>query len=396
MPGRSELTLEPRWYNPAMTDHIRTLPPEIVLQVLSYLCFEDLLAFGATCRPNYDYHLVILRRLRLGVFERRVHSLISLLQAGWSNPDQLVSHWDNGDQESSYTISLVYPQSRASKDEPKRACFTDSRRRAPAQDTPRSQEQMIRLQNQIFARVVSRYGPSLRHLEFMAYDLNIDGAAALGLKCQHTLKHLALRFEHPHIRDGVIRPTTWQQPAPASEAWNSLIGVGSRCKTSGLQNLETIILERAGITPWQLMMLVKRNPGLRAMKLRTCRGARPDFLFWLGGIKDGFEDVEICSSEQAPAPGAKLEVLWLEHCHRLLAHPIDESESPLDDEDCDAGFEWVRGLKSLQSLSFSESANIPSELIDRANKTIWKIPDVVLPYCLYDENSSIAVDPRWK
>jgi hypothetical protein len=106
------------------------------------------------------------------------------------------------------------------------------------------------------------------------------------------------------------------------------------------------------------MMLVKRNPGLRNLKLRTCRGARPEFLFWLGGIKDGFEDVEICSSEQATTPGAKLEVLWLEHCHRLLAHPIDESESPLDDEDCDAGFEWVRGLKSLQVRRGMEALEI--------------------------------------
>ncbi|KAJ0421926.1 hypothetical protein BJY00DRAFT_101551 [Aspergillus carlsbadensis] len=370
------------------------LPVELILHILSYLSFNDLLAFGATCRPNYDYHLVSLRRLRLGIFEKRVHSIISLLQAGWSTPDQLVSLWDNGDEESSYTISVVHPQSRASKGESKRVHSTDSRYRA-AHDKPRSQEQMIRLQNEIFARALRRYGPSLRYLEFMAYDLNLDGAAALGSKCQHTLSHLALRFEHPHIRDGLTRSTTWHQPAPASEAWNSLIGIGSRCKNSGLQNLETLILERAGITPWQLMMLVKRNPGLRTLKLRNCRGARPEFLFWLGGIKNDIDEVETRSSEQT-SPGAKLEVFWLEHCHKLLAHPIDEGESPLDDDECDAGFEWVRGLKSLQSLSFSESANMPSGLIDRANKTIWKIPDVVLPYCLYDENTSIAVDPRWK
>ncbi|KAL2853064.1 hypothetical protein BJX68DRAFT_265300 [Aspergillus pseudodeflectus] len=382
MPGQSELTIEHQWYNPAMKGGIRTLPPEIVLQILSYLSIQDLLAFGTTCRPYHAYHLVSLKRLRLAVFEKRVHSIIASLQAGWSRPDQLVTFWDNGDQESSYTISVVRPQSRASKG--------DSGRRASAQDKPRSQEQMVRLQNQIFTRVVRRYGPSLRYLEFMAYDLNLDGAAALGSKCQHTLRHLALQFEHP-----VRGSTTWHQPAPPSEAWNSLIGIGSRCMSAGLHNLETLILRRAGITPWQLMMLVKRNPRLQTLKLRTCRGARPAFLFWLGGAKNEFEEVER-SDEQTAAPGAKLEVFWLEHCHRLLAHPIDQGGNPLDDEQCDAGFEWVRGLKSLQSLSFSESANMPSKLIDRANKTIWKIPDVVLPYCLYDENTSIAVDPRWK
>ncbi|KAL2852466.1 hypothetical protein BJY01DRAFT_244462 [Aspergillus pseudoustus] len=376
-----------------MTDCIRTLPPEIVLQILSYLSFEDLLAFGATCHSNYEYHIVSLKRLRLGIFEKRVHSVISLLQAGWANPDQFVRLWGNGEEEPSYTISVVHPQSRTFKRESKREYTNDPRRRASMHDRPRTQEQMVRLQNQIFSRALRKYGPSLRYLEFMAYDLNLDGAAALGSKCQHTLRHLALRFEHPHIRDGLMRPTTWHQPAPASEAWNSLIGIGSRCKSSGLQNLETLILERAGITPWQLMMLVKRNPGLRTLKLRTCRGARPEFLFWLGGIKNEFDESDRRAGE--PVPGAKLEVFWLEHCHKILENPIGEGESPADEE-CDAGFEWVRGLKSLQSLSFSESANIPSELVNRANKAIWKIPDIILPYCLYDENASIAVDPRWK
>ncbi|KAL3461082.1 hypothetical protein BJX64DRAFT_289645 [Aspergillus heterothallicus] len=377
-----------------MTDGIRTLPTEIVLQILSYLSFEDLLAFGATSRSNYEYHTVSVKRMRLGVFEKRVHSVISLLQAGWANPDQFVRLWGNGEEEPSYTIAVVHPQSRTSKRESKGEHSADSRRRASAHEGPRTQEQMIRLQNQIFTRALRKYGPSLRYLEFMAYDLNLDGAAALGSNCQHTLRHLALRFEHPHIRDGLMRPTTWHQPAPASEVWNSLIGIGPRCKSSGLGNLETLILERAGITPWQLMMLVKRNPGLRTLKLRSCRGARSDFLFWLGGLKNEFDDDETKDADE-PAPGAKLEVLWLEHCHKLLEHPIEEGEMP-SDEKRDSGFEWVRGLKSLQSLSFSESANIPSELIDRANKTIWKIPDVILPYCLYDENTHIAVDPRWK
>ncbi|KAL2812074.1 hypothetical protein BJX63DRAFT_262020 [Aspergillus granulosus] len=376
-----------------MTDYIRALPAEIVLQILSYLSFEDLLAFGATCHPNFEYHIACVKRLRLGVFEKRVHSIISLLQAGWTTPDQFVSLWGKGEDEPSYTISVVHPQSRTSKRESKREHPSDSKRRASTHERPRTQEQMVRLQNQIFSRAVRKYGPSLHHLEFMAYDLNLEGAAALGSRCQHTLRHLALRFEHPHIRDGRMRPTAWHQPAPASEAWNSLIGIGSQWKSSGLRNLETLLLERAGITPWQLMMVVKQNPGLRSLKLRTCRGARPEFLYWLGGIKNEFD--EDTRRAEEPAPGSKLEVLWLEHCHKILEHPIEESESPTDMA-CDSGFEWVQGLRSLQSLSFSESANIPSELIDRANKSIWKIPDVVLPYCLYDENSRIVVDPRWK
>jgi hypothetical protein len=107
-----------------------------------------------------------------------------------------------------------------------------------------------------------------------------------------------------------------------------------------------LILERAGITPWQLMMLVKKNPNLTTLKLRTCRGARPEFLYWLGGLKDDFDD-EPETQPQGPAPGAKLEVFWLEHCHQLLEHPAEEDDSN-PDEACDNGLEWVRGLNKLQ------------------------------------------------
>ncbi|KAL4763546.1 F-box protein [Aspergillus foveolatus] len=379
-----------------MTDWIRLLPPEVVLQILSNLSFNDLLAFGATSRLNNDYHIASLRCLRLGVFEKRVHSIISLLQAGWASPEQLGSTWVDNDIEHNYTISIVQHQRRAIKQWPLRRDLRQninpSQQILMQHDRPQTQEQMIRLQNQIFAGVLQRYGCSLRNLEFMAYDLNLEGATALGSYCQNTLRSLALRFEHPHIRDGVMRPSIWLHPAPANEGWNSLIGVG-RTKNIGLFNLECLILERAGITSWQLMMLVKRNPSLMTLKLRTCRGATPEFLYWLGGLNSDLDDSE--TRLDGPAPGANLEVLALEHCHRLLEHPIDECNHQSDGK-LDSGFEWVRGLSNLRSLSFSESTHIPSKLIDRANKTIWKIPEVILPYGPYDGNTPIAVDPRWE
>ncbi|KKK16781.1 hypothetical protein P175DRAFT_0432969 [Aspergillus ochraceoroseus IBT 24754] len=376
-------------------DKIKSLPLEIVLHILSYLPCETLLAFGETSRANYNYHILSLKRLRLGVFEKRVHSTISLLQAGWATPDQLACARRNNEHGSSYIISVIQPENKPVHQElwykhPYRTI--NSRRCVPI---PRSKswtlEQLIRAQNLIFTRVLTRYGPTLLNLEFMAYDLDLDGAKALGLNCQHSLRHLALRFEHAHIRDGPVRPSTWLHPAPGSEAWNMLVGVG-RYKNIGLCNLETLIMERAGITPWQLIMLVKNNPNLTVLKLRTCRGAQPEFLNWLGGIES--DSGEAMTQIDSVAPGAKLKILWLEHCHRLLSHSIEEYED-LPGGICDFGLEWVRGLANLQSLSFSESANIPSEYIDRANRALWGIPEVILPYSLYNENSAIEVDPRW-
>ncbi|KAF7167972.1 hypothetical protein CNMCM5623_001166 [Aspergillus felis] len=330
-----------------MSDKISFLPLEVLLSILAYLPFESLLAFGETSRSNFKSHALCLRRLRVGVFEKRVHSMISLLQAGWATPDQLSSSHENDGSTSDYTISVIQPGVYAKQGldgKPHAKCKLQRKRDMSPQD---AQEQTVQAQNKVLARLMDRYGPSLVKLEFMAYDLDVDGAKALGTRCRHALRYLALRFEHPHIRDGPMRPTAWYCPAPGSTAWNSLAGIGN-LKDIGITGLETLILERSGITPWQLAMLVGKNPRLRVLKLRTCRGAQPEFLNWLGGVQKDKDHAAI--EGQKLAPGAKLEVLWLENCHRLLSHPIDEQQQKqLPDGPCDEGFEWVRNLSNLQT-----------------------------------------------
>ncbi|PYI03767.1 F-box domain protein [Aspergillus sclerotiicarbonarius CBS 121057] len=376
-----------------MSDKISLLPLELILHILSYLPFESLLAFGETSRANYESHTLCLKCLRLGVFEKRIHSVISLLQAGWTTPDQMSQISGLEKLKNDYTISIVQPaMNRLSSDAPGKPLqkIRDFKRRGPVLlEKSRTLEQMTREQNKIFAQVVNRYGRGLRELEFMAYDLDSEGAMALAAGCQNILHHLALRFEHPHIREGPIRPTTWLNPAPGSTAWNLLIGIG-RYQQLGLCGLQTLILERAGITPWQLTMLMKKNPKLTVLKLRTCRGAQPEFLNWLGGTAQDPDEPETEGS--GLAPGRKLKVLWLENCHALLPHSVEDHRK-LPDQACDFGLEWVRGLTNLESLSFCESSSIPPEYIDRANRILWKIPEVIPPYSCQGDKAPIEVDP---
>lgn len=39
--------------------------------------------------------------------------------------------------------------------------------------------------------------------------------------------------------------------------------------------------------------------------------------------------------------------------------------------------------------------NLPSEYVERANKLIWKIPDITLPFYNYEEDTPIEVDPTF-
>ncbi|PYH99977.1 F-box domain protein [Aspergillus ellipticus CBS 707.79] len=376
-----------------MSDRISLLPLELILHILSYLPFESLLAFGETSRANYESHTLCLKCLRLGVFEKRIHSVISLLQAGWTTPDQMAHLSTHEKGETHFTISIVQPAINPAAPsfgaKPPLGIKGSKKRVYIPQEKSRTLDEMVREQNKIFTQVVDRYGRGLRKLEFMAYDLDSDGAMALATKCQTMLHHLALRFEHPHIRDGPVRPSTWLHPAPGSTAWNVLIGIG-RYQQLGICGLRTLIMERAGITPWQLMMLVKKNPMLTVLKLRTCRGVQPDFLNWLGGLSSDPDEPE--AKDNGMVPGHKLEVLWLENCERIMVHPV-EVYGVLPDKTCDSGLEWVRGLTSLKSLSFSESTHLSPEYIDRANRVLWKIPEVILPYPCYGDKAPIEVDP---
>ncbi|KAB8265620.1 hypothetical protein BDV32DRAFT_144142 [Aspergillus pseudonomiae] len=381
-----------------MSDRLSSLPLEIVLQILSYLPFESVLAFGETCHTNHRSHILCLRCLRLGVFEKRTHSIISCLQAGWIKADQVGEELGEAfpverEVGSDYTISIIRPKVKSIKQTlpSKLLSKTKGAKLRCPRDPSMMQEHIVRTQNRIFSRVVNRYGPSLVKLEFMAYDIDIESAMALGTRCQYGLRHLALRFEHQHIRDGHIKPSTWRYPAPCSIAWNLLIGIG-QYKHIGVSGLQTLILERTGITPWQLTMLVKKNPNLTVLKLKTCHGAQPDFLNWLGGIEQDPDDP--AETDNGYAPGDRLEVLWLENCHEILTHPVDDYED-FADEACDSGLEWVRGLRNLKSLSFSKCMNIPSEYVERANKLIWKIPDITLPFYNYEEDTPIEVDPTF-
>ncbi|PYI19253.1 hypothetical protein BO86DRAFT_378657 [Aspergillus japonicus CBS 114.51] len=376
-----------------MPDKISSLPLEIILHILSYLPLKSLLAFGETCRSNFESHTLCLSGLRLGVFEKRSHSAISLLRAEWLTPEQMLEGLADNVGRDSYRISIVQSATNYGTlplvYKPPAKAGDLKRRVHLMQETSRTHEHTVHEQNRILAQVVNRYGRGLRKLEFMAYDLDVTGATALTVNSRHVLNHLALRFEHPHIRDGSMRPSAWLSPAPGSTAWNCLIGIGQPTH-SGPRGLQSLVMERAGITSWQLMMLVKRNPNLKVLKLRTCRGVQPEFLDWLGGIEGELDDSNM--DDDSPAPGANLEVLWLENCHDIHLYHV-ENYPYLPDEACDLGLEWVRGLNSLKSLSFSESGNLPPDFIKRANDTLWRIPEVILPYTSNGDKALIEVDP---
>jgi hypothetical protein len=345
-----------------MADELSRLPFELIFMILSNLPIPALLSFGATSKSNYIFHTHCMGKLHLAIFHKRIHATVAFLGTGMQHGSITAKGQRVAE---SHRVPVVLPpgtrysspdvfklplrissQYSAATKSPALKHTPRKRRRMVSSDYGGfvhsiSTERTVRAQNNAFAEIVNRYGHSLDELEFLAYNINEEGAMAIGTSCGSRLRHLALRFEHPFVKDTSLRYTYWTAPAPGSTAWNSLIGIGAVKRGLDIVNLESLILERAGITSWQLRMLVKRNKRLKVLKLRTCAAVQPEFVNWLGGIRnlDGEHD------NNKMVPGASLTVLWVENCNGIRT---TKSIDIMGDQDVDTGLEWIRNMKSLE------------------------------------------------
>jgi hypothetical protein len=312
--------------SPAPPTTLSTLPAEIILLTLSHLPIASVLSFGLTSHQNHTYTLSAITSLCLAIFPTRVHALIAFLETFGS---------ETGAHANAQTfphnhVPVILPSPPTAI--PSSRIWRCPRKKSSAQSRPitlttstanypLSTPQITAAQNNLLSNVLSQYGPALTDLEFLAFDLTSVGALALSTHLP-SLRRLALRFDHPHIRHRDIDRLFWDSPHPGATLWNYLGGVekdarGTRNETK-LSKLECLIMERAGITEWQLQQVVERNPRLKELRLKKCNAVGTEFLTWLG-----------CKW----AGRANLEVLWLEKC---------EGVNEMD------GIAWVDGLTGLK------------------------------------------------
>lgn len=345
-----------------MSDQFGRLPLEVIFMILSYVPIPALLAFGATSKSNYKSHTYCMGKLHLAIFHKQVHATVAYLGTGIQHDPKTAIGQRTSE---SHRVRIVLPPAtRYTSPEVCKLPLRISSQYSAATKYPVSKysrksfpmvssddggfvhsistERTVRAQNKAFAEIVSRYGHSLDELEFLAYNINEEGAMSIATNCGMRLRHLALRFEHPFVKDTSLHYKYWTAAAQGSPAWNYLIGIGPVKRGLNIVNLESLVLERAGITPWQLRKLVERNQRLKVMKLRTCAAVQPDFVDRLGGISHP-DDEDTENEDGNQVPGASLTVLWMENCDGIRTSKSINSS--------DTGLEWIRNLKSLEVSS---------------------------------------------
>lgn len=129
----------------------------------------------------------------------------------------------------------------------------------------RTKAKVICNQNIRTQRVVDTYQQTLRDLEIALWELQEPSANAIA-KLQN-LKRLSIRLDHPHTRYTGIDPQFWET-SPGSTVWN--LFASRPGEASALGRLQSLNLERAGITDYQLAKILESNPKITELSLRKC------------------------------------------------------------------------------------------------------------------------------
>ena len=211
---------------------LTSLPPEITREILNYLPIPSLLSFGQTSKTNHTIQQHSLSTLRLGAFHSRLAGMISLMEA-------------TADRSCLHSVQMILPKSES-----------------------RKKDKVIRNQNLRIANVVEKYPHTLRDLEIACWELQESAAAAVAKL--RNLKRLSIRLDHPHTRYSGLDASFWET-APGSTAWNLLASKPEKGKAA-LGRLQSLSLERAGITDYQLVKILESNPQLTELRLRKCVG----------------------------------------------------------------------------------------------------------------------------
>lgn len=213
---------------------LSSLPTEILREVLLYLPISSLLAFGQTSKYNHAVQQISLTKLRLGVFPTRLNSLVSLMESL---------------EDTTHSVQIILERRKA-----------------------RNKDMAIFNQNVTISRVLHKHHGSLRSLEIALWDLQQSSAEALSKL--GGLRRLSIRMDHVNTRF-VDLPRSFWCKSPGSTVWNCLYSKDQSNPIFG--RLQSLNLERAGITDYQLQRILDENPNIREIKLQKCLTITDEF-----------------------------------------------------------------------------------------------------------------------
>lgn len=245
----------------------------------------------------------------------------------------------------------------------------------------RTKDMVINKQNLRTQKVVGKYQKTLRNLEIALWDL--QGCAASSIAQLTNLKRLSIRLDHPHTRYSGIDQHFWET-APGSTVWN---GLASKSGEAGgaLGRLQSLNLERAGITDYQLAKVLESNPRLTELRLQKCFNLTYKTFKTLSESKIGpqLETLHFTKSNNDKIDEPILDcIAKLPKLKVVTCIPICVFRTML--------------IICVQSLSFHGCYGIDSGILTKLNQELWHIPDLTLPSTPNTPKQDVDIDPEYK
>lgn len=322
---------------------LSSLPPELLHEILVYLPISNILAFSQTCRENFTTSTLAIQTLHLAVLPRRIYGVLTFLNSLHLDDDDHPDVYDCTPSLHQVTIPSELPIHYL---EPSNKS-TASRSRKPVLTPAQYREQLFTLQNKLACSVLATSALSkVRTLSLHLYELTSPELTNLLATSFDNLRNLHLNFSHPYLHDTCLPAHYWTSPLflKGSPIWNSLAGLGCQhAATLKLKSLETLTIERAGITSVQLRKWIEQNPRLRQLTLRKVLGVDREFVEWLGKYyshsSDDIEKIEGVT---------RLDKLALEQCSSLILKSRED-------------FTWLDSLFNLNPLSRANGGPLTNE-----------------------------------
>jgi len=362
--------------------------------ILSNLPISSLLAFSTTNKRNQILAHKALQTLNLAVFPREIYCRLAFISQRSQLP---VSDDDVSDSSNQRSLGCIA-----------KTTGTPLTSHSKITNPVEASDKEIAIQNSIAANVLRQ--PSLRYLRTLTlnmYDITSPELISIIATDLPSLKHMELNLSHPCIHDRCLSSNYWREAPTGNPCWNALVGLGQvNQQRLHMRNLQTLRIERAGITSAQLRSLVTSNPRLRSIYLSNVTGVDQEFVQWLGAyckdLETRLEEIvlENCTQLRMQSLG---DFAWLAHItssavkrlslwtcrnvnHELLVDLIQDED---DDEKLELGkLEWIvppKGMAYHFGVADKLSANVQSH-------TLCDESDALEDVAMTDK---IEVDPEY-
>jgi len=294
--------------------------------ILSDLPIFSLLAFSATNKRNQILAHKALQTLNLAVFPQEIYCRLAFMS---QHSQVLISDDDVSDFSNRHSQNCIAKTTGT-------PLISRSKITSPIETI----EKQIATQNNTAAKVLRQ--PSLRYLRTLAlnmYDITSSELTSVIATELPYLKHLELNLSHPFIHDQCLSSNYWREAPAGNPCWNALVGLGQvNQRKLHMRNLQTLRIERAGLTSAQLRSLVTSNPRLHSIHLSNVTGVDQEFVQWLGTY---CKDVK-----------TRLDEVVLEDCSQLIIQRLED-------------FAWLAHItsSSIERLSLWKCRNVNHELL---------------------------------